>query len=281
VALGRSAAVVIGSFPLAESDVLVTFFTRQHGKLHGVARRARRMRSRFGGALETFTLGELIFFDGGRSDLVQVDHFDIVRPFARLREDLERLGQAAWVVECAGRLTAERDPHPVVYGLLVRALGSIDAGEPPARTAVAFGVRCVDALGHRLRIDRCVMCGGSPGDPGAGAALDVTGGGALCPRCAAATPGALGLSAAGLRALRRLRVSSWAEATATPLGAAEGELRRVLEAHLTYLSGRPPRAARFLRDVARLSPDAGRRDAGRLSPEAGRDAARLAPDAGR
>lgn len=256
MALARSAAVVIGSFPLGESDLLVTFFARQQGKLHGVARHARRMRSRFGGALEIFTLGELIFFDGGRSDLVQVDHFDIVRPFARLRDDLERLGQAAWVVECAGRLTAERDPHPVVYGLLVRALTSIDAGEPPARTAVAFGVRCVDALGHRLRLDRCVACGGRLA--ASGAALDVAGGGALCPRCAGATPGVVVVSAAGLGALRRLRTSSWAEATATPLGAAEGELRRVLEAHVAYLGGRPPRATRFLEEVEKLPGGAAR-----------------------
>jgi hypothetical protein len=87
---------------------------------------------------------------------------------------------------------------------------------------------------------------------GGGAALDVASGGALCPRCTAAAPGALTATAAGLRALRRLRVCSWAEATGTPLGAAEGELRRLLEAHVVHLSGRPPRAARFLEDVARL-----------------------------
>src|SRR5262249_8802257 len=70
--LARSAAVVIGSFPLGESDLLVTFFTRQHGKMRGVARHARRLRSRFGGALEPFTLGEMIAFEGRESDLVQI-----------------------------------------------------------------------------------------------------------------------------------------------------------------------------------------------------------------
>jgi len=255
VPLARTAAVVIGSFPLGESDLLVTFFARQHGKLRGVARQARRMRSRFAGALEAFTLGELICFDGGRSDLVQIDHFDIVRPFTRLREDLERLGQAAWIAECVGRLTAERDPQPAVYGLLVRALTSIDSGQSPARTAVAFGIRCVDALGHRLRLDRCVGCGARPGGPGGGGALDVPGGGMVCPRCAAATPGALAATPAGLQALRRLRTCSWPEATATPLGRAESELRRILEAHVTYLGGRPSRATRFLEEVGKLTGD--------------------------
>jgi DNA repair protein RecO (recombination protein O) len=252
MALGRSAAVVIGSFPLGESDLLVTLFAREHGKVRGVARSARRMRSRFGGALEAFTLGELIFFDGGRGDLVQIDHFDIVRPFARVREDLERLGQAAWIAECVGCLTAERDPHHVVYGLLVRALAAIEAGASPARVAAAFGVRCVDALGHRLRLDGCVACGARSRADGVGAALDVVGGGIVCRRCAAVTPGVLAASAAGLHALGWLRGCSWPEAMAGALGAVEGEVRQVLDAHVTHLSGRPPRASRFLREVGSL-----------------------------
>jgi DNA repair protein RecO (recombination protein O) len=254
MALGRSAAVVIGSFPLGESDRVVTLFAREHGKVRGVARAARRMRSRFGGALEVFTLGELLFFDGGRSDLVQIDHFDIVRPFAGVRGDLERLGQAAWMAECVGRLTADRDPHRAVYGLLVRALTSMEAGAPPARVAAAFGVRCVDALGHRLRLDACVVCGARSADGGGGAALDVTGGGLVCQRCARATPDVLPASAAGLRALRWLRGCSWPEAVAGSLGSVDGELRQVLDAHVAHLSGRPPRASQFLREVVDAPP---------------------------
>src|ERR1700741_3826674 len=127
MALGKTTAVVIGSLPLGESDRIVSFFSRDFGKIRGVARAARRMRSRFGSALELLTLGDLVFFDGGRSDLVQIDHFDIVRPFARAGDDLERLGQAAWMAECVGRLTAERDPSATLYGWLVRALRSVEA----------------------------------------------------------------------------------------------------------------------------------------------------------
>ena len=63
MALGKSAAVVVGSFPLGESDRVVTFFSREHGKVRGVAKAARRMRSRFGGALQLFT--EPYLFTGG------------------------------------------------------------------------------------------------------------------------------------------------------------------------------------------------------------------------
>ena len=249
--LGKSAAVVLSRFALAESDLVVSFFTREHGLLRGVARGARRMKSRFGGALELFTQGDLVFFDGGRSDLVQVDHFDITRPFGRVRESLERLGHAAWIAECVARLTAERDPNPAVYGLLGRALDAIDRGAPPGPTALAFGARCIDALGHRLRLDVCVGCRRALPQPSAPLALDVEAGGVLCRGCATAGPW---IAPAALAALKRLRVSAWDEAIRTAGGTAEGAVREVLEAHVASLVGRPSRVARFIREVVRETP---------------------------
>ena len=51
----RSEAYVIRTMTLGESDVLATLFTREEGKVRGVARAARRSRKRFGGALEPLT----------------------------------------------------------------------------------------------------------------------------------------------------------------------------------------------------------------------------------
>ena len=257
MALGKSAAVVIGSFPLGESDRVVTFFSRQHGKVRGVARAARRIRSKFGGALELLTLGELIFFDPGRSDLVRVDHFDVLRPFDRVREDLERLGQAAWMAECVGRLTAERDPKVAVYGLLLRGLKSLEGGAPPQRVAVVFGVRLVDALGHRLRVDACVGCGRRDAFGHGPLTMDVEGGGLVCPACASAAPGLLRLDSGSVATLRRLRGLAWDEAVGTRLGRAEGELRQLLDRQVTLLIGQPTRTSRFVREMERFSGERG------------------------
>ena len=254
MALGKSPAVVIGSFPLGESDRIVSFFSRDFGKVRGIARAARRMRSRFGSALELLTLGDLVFFDAGRSDLVQVDHFDIVHPFERVRGDLERLGQAAWMVECVARLTADRDPSATLYGLLVRALRSVEAGEPPRRAATAFGLRCVDALGHRLRIDACVSCGRRGSSQVAPVAIDVEAGGLTCAACAGRTRGALRVEGRTLGALRRLRAMSWADAMRLALGTTEDHVREIVDLHVARLAGQPVRAARFLREIERSWP---------------------------
>ena len=250
----KSAAIVIGSFPLAESDRVVTFFTRRFGKVRGVARAARRMKSRFSGALELFTQGELVFFDGGRSDLVQVDHFDIVRPFDRVRDDLERLGQAAWMAESVARLTAERDPSPAIYGLLTRALASIEAGARAGRVALVFGVRFIDTLGHRLRTDACVTCGRPRTAETGPVAVDVDGGGTVCPACARVTRGAVSVSAGALTALTRLSAVAWDDALALRLGRIESEIRGLLEMQMAGLVGQSSPAVRFLREVSRGLP---------------------------
>jgi len=246
--LGTSAAVVIGSFPLGESDRVVTFFSREFGRVRGVAKAARRIRSRFGGALELFTLGQLVFFDTGRSELVRIDHFDVTHPFAPLRENLETLGEAAWMVEIVARTTGERDRQPALYGLLVRALRAMEVAARPPRVAVCFGVRCLDVLGHRPRLDRCAECGRAY--PFAHPALGE--GGVVCEVCRPSVD-AVPVASATVAAFERLRGLRWEEAVASPIGRAGPELRAVLDTHLSRLIGQPTRSGRFLRDVRRLS----------------------------
>ena len=252
--LGTSAAVVIGSFPLGESDRIVSFFSRDFGRLRGVAKAARRMRSRFGGARELFTLGQLVFFDTGRSELVRIDHFDVIHPYARLREDLGRIGEAAWVVEIVARTTGERDRQPALYGLLVRALRALEASARPARVAICFGVRCLDLLGHRPRLDQCVECGRAY--PVARPAWAE--GGVVCEACRSGAD-AVPVAPVTLAAFARLRTLRWEEAVATPIGRPGAELRALLDTHLARLIGQPTRSGRFLRELRRLEETSGER----------------------
>jgi DNA repair protein RecO (recombination protein O) len=249
MAVQRTSAIVIGRRELGESDRLVDFYTPGFGKLRGVAKAARRVRSRFGSALELFTLGELVFFDTGRSELVRVDHFDIVTPFVGLREHLERLGQAAWAVECVARLSADRDPHPALFRLLLSGLRALEDSERPAWISVCFALRAVDLLGHRPRVDRCLVCGRPY--PFGEAVLDIASGGLVCVLCVPRAH-ALPVSGAAVGVLTRMRSLRWEEALrltlAPPL---EREVGALVEGLIARLVGQPPRASRFLGQVRR------------------------------
>lgn len=228
---------------------MVLFYSREFGRLSGVAKGARRPRSRFGSALELFTQGQLLFFETGRSPLVRVDQFDLLHPFLRLQEEIDRLGQAAWVVECLGRLTAERDPHAALYGLLIRTLRALEEVPRPERAALAFILRAVDLLGHRLRLERCLGCRGAIG---AAPRLDFSAGGLVCGACASRSGEALPVSPHAVRALRRMRVLRWEELLAARLPRpVEAEIAALLGAQVVQLMGRPLRTDRFLTQTRR------------------------------
>lgn len=244
--LRKTQAVVIGRMALGESDRLVTFYTREFGKVRGVAKAARRPRSRFGSGLELFTQGQLLFFETERSDLVRVDSFDIVHPFQSVRENLECLTLGSWVVECLGRLSADRDPNPALYGLLLRTLKALEGPGRPSRAAFCFALRAVDLLGHRLRLDRCLACGKALPFARGPARLDFAAGGLVCELCQTYGKDGVDLSGAAVGGLRRLRTLAWDEALRASLPPAlEAEMAGVLEAHMTRLIGQVPRSTRF------------------------------------
>src|ERR1700721_3155168 len=70
MALKESEAIVLRTYPLRESDLLVTLFTRMEGKVKGVARAAMKSRRRFGGALEPLTYVRAFYDDREASDAV-------------------------------------------------------------------------------------------------------------------------------------------------------------------------------------------------------------------
>jgi DNA repair protein RecO (recombination protein O) len=238
----RTEGIVLQAWDLGEHDRLVTLYTRDHGRLAAVARGARRLRSRFAGALELFTWGDVVGFEREGRGLVRLDHFDIREPFRRLRDDLERLGQGARMIEAVARLIAERDAQQLCFALLLRALRALEADAAPARVQLAFALRLLDLLGHRPRLDRCGRCGRPVGTEGV--QFDATEGHVLCERCrGAAAPLAPPVAAA----LRGLQTASWEARLGARLApAVEQAAAAVLDDYLATLIGAPLRAPRFL-----------------------------------
>src|SRR5260370_7651456 len=80
MALKESEAIVLRTYPLRESDLLVTLFTRLEGKVRGVARAAKKSRRRFGGALEPLTYIKVAYEDRERQDLARLHSCDVLQP---------------------------------------------------------------------------------------------------------------------------------------------------------------------------------------------------------
>src|SRR5216684_2540623 len=87
MALVNTDAIVLRTYNLAEADRIAVCLTRSAGLVRAVAKGARRMKSRFGAALEPFTLIRLAFYERENRELVSISsaeilksHFDLAPP---------------------------------------------------------------------------------------------------------------------------------------------------------------------------------------------------------
>ena len=74
-----SEALVLRTYPLKEADLVVSFLTRDQGKLRGVAKRARRPKSTFGSGLERLSHVRMAYFQRESHELVNLDSCELIR----------------------------------------------------------------------------------------------------------------------------------------------------------------------------------------------------------
>src|ERR671937_353493 len=74
-----SDALILRTYKLGEADRIVVFLTKDRGKKRGVAKGARRARSRFTGTLEPLTHVRVAYFEKERRELVGLNYAETHR----------------------------------------------------------------------------------------------------------------------------------------------------------------------------------------------------------
>jgi DNA repair protein RecO (recombination protein O) len=121
-------AIVLRTWPFHEADLLVSLFTRDQGKVKGVARHAMKSRKRFGGALEPATQVLAHYTERPRQDLVRLDSFEILwSPLTAPIETL-RLAGLQLVTEVLEEAMPDQAPEDNIYRLAVTVLTSLNSG---------------------------------------------------------------------------------------------------------------------------------------------------------
>ncbi|MGI8492644.1 MAG: DNA repair protein RecO [Acidimicrobiales bacterium] len=237
MSLYRAEGVVLRTYKLGETDRIVVFMTAAHGKVRAVAKGVRKIKSRFGGRLESPNRLSLLLYEGRELHVVtQAETLDHHRA---LREDLGLMTEAMSVVEAVDQLAQDHEPNPALYRMLVDALATL-ARRPSALLVAGFYWKALALEGMAPVVDSCVRCGaGANGDQAALVVLDWQEGGALCSSCRVSAVGSLGaaeVTPGALRAIQLILGGQLRHALATPAGPVAREVTALatgaLEAHL-------------------------------------------------
>jgi len=242
-----SPALVLRVRAYAESDKIVTFLTRDFGKLSGIAKGAAKSRRRFVASLEPFTHVQLGFRTRDQSDLCFVESADIVRAARRVTLDLDRYAYSTYVVELLDSMVEGREAESGVFDLAEEVLSLIDSSSELAPQWLRhFEVRLLTLTGIEPHLEACGRCRRPLAALPDGSRFNPRDGTLLCAPCTAGEGMLISLDAVG--AILALR-SGPAAATAplpTPLA---GEVRVLLRTFIQHHIRRPLRSPGLLRQI--------------------------------
>jgi DNA repair protein RecO (recombination protein O) len=153
-----SEAVVLRTWPVHEADLIVSFFTRDYGRMKGVAKAALKSRKRFGGALEPMTVARAFFAERPRQELVRLDQLEIIRSPLSAPVDHVRLAVLSFFAELLDEALPEHDPQETVFRLLLAVLDQTTA-EQPWMPLTYFSLWMTRLMGLLPDIARCTACG--------------------------------------------------------------------------------------------------------------------------
>ena len=197
----HSEALILKHSPFGEADLLVTFFTKERGKVRAVARGARRSSSKLVGHLEPLTQVSLSLAQG-RGGLDHVSQAQLMESFAPLKDDLEAITKGFYLAELVDGFGSEANPNQPLYHLALatlKAIGEDPESELPLRF---FELRLLKVSGLMPELYCCVECRNDLAPDSHQFSPDV--GGALCLECRPAEAHVRPLSLRALKVLRLL-----------------------------------------------------------------------------
>lgn len=253
----RESAFVLRRWDVGESDQVLTLLTKGRGRIRAVAKGSKRSRRRFGGLLAPFLLLEVECFESPHREWIRIDSCTLLRSYARISEDLDRLVLGCCLLEIVEKVVPEGQEEQAFFHLLSWGFEWLHGHEDAAALLAVFLLKTLTRLGVQPQFALCVRCRRRLQLRGL-FGFSMIQGGAVCGNCARSVPVTHRVSVATLSMLqawlhRPLDTACYEKAPQSSVREAED----LLAAFLAYHTGKELRSLRVLRRVV----------SGRLVPE--------------
>ena len=103
----KTTGFVLHTLSYGESDLIVTFYSNDFGKLKGIAKGAKNSKKRFANVFEPFSLTNIIFSRKNRDTLAFIESCDIIDHYHSIRQDLEKTLIALYFIDLADHFSPE------------------------------------------------------------------------------------------------------------------------------------------------------------------------------
>ena len=242
----KAEAMILRIYEIGESDLLVSFFTPDHGRLKGVGKFARKSRKRFANCLDLLSRVAMEYEVRRGRELCFLRACKLIQGYAGIRSDYGRLATASYLIELAEILHPPGIVDRAAFDLLTARFDDLDQGKDTETVRLLFEGKAMALGGYGINLSRCCQCG--RGYTGAGRAVFLSErGGIACLRCGRETRRTPGLSPEAVKILHTIQTAPVNRQKDLTIGAdLRCEIKPVLERHLALRLERKPKTAAFL-----------------------------------
>ena len=242
----KTTGLVIRQADFSESSRVVTFFTRDFGKIATIAKGAKRLKGPFESALDLLAESRLVFLRKSSGGLDILTECQLMARFRPSERNLHCLYGGYYVAELLSGLTEEYDPHPVLYDEAVTTLPRLTEESDFRWPVLRFEVVTLREIGHLPDFRACLACGRTVADS-TNFVFWVSQGGLLCPNCRKPEYAAHPIQGATLHLFERLSAD---EAPPNPTDPIPSkilqELRHLITASICQPLDKRPRMLSYL-----------------------------------
>jgi len=160
--LVESESIILKSYNLSEADKIVVFISREGGVIRGVAKGARRLQSRYGSALEPFSVVKTSYWQKDSAELVNIQNADLIESNFRSASRPEILDKFSYLAEVLIALSPPHDPNETLFRMAKTVVRTaIDHPERLLSLGVYFEIWLLRLSGLLPDWDTCSGCGES------------------------------------------------------------------------------------------------------------------------
>ncbi|MHC4865666.1 MAG: DNA repair protein RecO [Planctomycetota bacterium] len=245
--LTKDQAVCIRDIDYSETSQIVTFFTKESGKINAIAKGSKRAKSAFDGPIEVFSHGKIVFAGSNKDKLATLTEFEQQPALTCLSKDYLALNCALFAAELVSNLTHDYDPHPELFDHFLQFLGNLnqtpdtpDDSPDTLALLIIFQLALLRGVGLQPILNACANCKHLFRTDWPECYFSSSANGLICRDCQASYPDKMRLTAAAANCLSNLKLM--AESHEKILH----EIEKVLVCHFTELLHKTPRMAKYI-----------------------------------
>ena len=247
MAAEKATAIVLRLVDFSESSSVVTFFTREYGKVAALAKGAYRPKGPFDSALDLLTCCRIVFLRKSSGGLDLLTEAKLEHRFRPAAHNLGSLYAGYYLAELLLGLTDDYDPHPELFDVATSVLEALSHNDDGVAQVFCFELNALRLLGHMPAFENCVECGKTIA-PKKRIAFSQLAGGVLCAGCRPGKRHVVSLSGEALEALKDLAQGNVEDVRNKEIEKnVRGELRGVINHTISHLLGRKPKMQDHLR----------------------------------